>query len=468
MAVDTSTAVGRVFKRLLHRLGVEAPDRATLWSYYTGDNGIPIAAAKATRDSYRRLMSMSRLNMAELVTEAVRERMQVVGFRHVDSDDALGDPIAWRIWQANGLDAESSVVHRKSLAMRDGFVMVGDVDPDLGVPTITEEDPRQIAVEMDPVRRRVVRHGLKVFIEDDQVQARLFYTDDDRRVWLISASRPARGEETGRENVEMSAWEWVGDPQPLRVMPLIAFPNQSSGDRSWGEYEKHVAVLDRINYQILSRLEIATLQAFRQRAVKGVPTRDAQGNDIDYDDIFANDPGAMWLLPGTAELWESGQVDLGPIRQATRDDVQDLAAVTRTPLFYLDPGAAQGSAEGASLSREGLIFKTKDRLISVGDSWELMMATAFVQMGEADRVDPTMFETIWTPPEQFSLNERGQAATLAQATGVPWRTIMQDIWQFSPQKVAQMEQHRAEDLLFAAQFQPAQPEPQVATSGDQG
>jgi hypothetical protein len=58
-----------------------------------------------------------------------------------------------------------------------------------------------------------------------------------------------------------------------------------------------------------------------------------------------------------------GQVDLGPVRQAIRDDVQDLAAVTRTPLFYLTPDAANGSAEGASLAREGLVFKTEDRIV---------------------------------------------------------------------------------------------------------
>src|SRR5690606_14672608 len=150
-----------------------------------------------------------------------------------------------------------------------------------------------------------------------------------------------------------------------------------------GEFERHLAILDRINYTILSRLEIATLQAFRQRAIKGdLPRKDAQGNLIDYDDIFSADPGALWMVPATADIWESGQVDLGPIRSAVRDDVQDLAAVTRTPLFYLTPEATNGSAEGASLAREGLVFKAADRLAETTAPWARVMQLAFLFEGD--------------------------------------------------------------------------------------
>src|SRR5690606_20210495 len=106
------------------------------------------------------------------------------------------------------------------------------------------------------------------------------------------------------------------------------------------------------------------------------------------------------------EIWESQQVDIGPILNSVRHDVQDLAAVTRTPLFYLTPDATDGSAEGASLAREGLIFKTRDRLSQAGESWEQVMALAFLFAGDRERASVVDMETIWLPPERHSLAER--------------------------------------------------------------
>lgn len=56
--------------------------------------------------------------------------------------------------------------------------------------------------------------------------------------------------------------------------------------------------LDRINLLVLQRVQIAVLQAFRQRAIKGeLPEKDAAGNAIDYNVLFSSDPAALWQLP---------------------------------------------------------------------------------------------------------------------------------------------------------------------------
>jgi hypothetical protein len=334
--IDTTAALspGWWLKRLLTKLGDAAPRYDLLDSYYTGDAMIPINASKAARDAYRRLMAMSRTNFAELVVEAVRERMKPVAFRTGAQGDDNGDAEAWAIWQANSLDADSALVHRASLSMADSYVIVGDVDPLIGAPLITPEDPREVVTEHDSVHKRRVIAALKAFRDDAAGEDRVYlYLPGE----VYKASRPA--DQTGAGmSYTVDGWDWLdnGQPQQLPVddVPVVRFANR--GDLtgcSKGEFETHLSILDRINYTILNRLEIATLQAFRQRGLKGdFPTSDpATGAEIDYNDIFASDPGALWLLPTTAEVWESGQVDLGPIRQAIRDDVQDLAAVTRTP-----------------------------------------------------------------------------------------------------------------------------------------
>lgn len=443
---DTLASPGWWLNRLLTKLAERKPRYDLLDSYFRGDQAIPIHASKAVRQSYRQLMAMARTNFAELAVEAIRERTTPVGFRTGASGDEFGDAEAWRIWQANSLDADSAIVHRTCYALGDAYVIVGGVDPEIKAPLISPEDPRQVIVESDPRRRRRSLAALKLF-RDDVFGVTRAYVYLPGEVWQAT---------TTTENPDGHAdWNWVSDipiPLPAKIVPVVRFANRvDMFGCSSSEFERHLAILDRINYTILSRIEVATIQAFRQRAVKGVPDKDEDGNDVDYDDIFAADPGALWIMPQTAELWESGQVDLGPIRQAIRDDVQDFAAVTRTPLFYLTPEANNGSAEGASLAREGLVFKTEDRLVSLGEDWEQVESYAFLFAGDTQRAALPDLEIIWAPAERFTLAARADAASKAQMAGVPWRTIMSDIWQFSPQQIARMEAERATEALLSPQ-----------------
>lgn len=466
MPIETSQArsPGWWLNRLLTRLSHEQPRYDMLDRYYRGENGIPIRADKATSQAVRRLHAMSRTNFAELVVEALRERVVPAGFRTGAQGDELGDAAAWDMWQANALDADSALVHRATFAMSTSHVIVGPVQDDTGFPLITPEDPRQVIAEHDPTRRRRSLAALKVFHDDvDGVDRAYLYLPGE--VWRASRSR-TEGDDPTYFNV--GGFEWDSDVPDILdrpVVPVVEFPNRADAfGCTMGEFEPHLGILDRINYTILNRLEIATMQAFRQRAVAGaLPTHDpATGIEIDYDQIFEGGPGALWRLPPDTKILELGQSDLGPLRATIRDDVQDLAAVTRTPLFYLTPEAANGSAEGASLAREGLVFKAKDRLLQLGESWEQVMVLAFLFAGDEDRANRADMEIIWTDPERFSLAARYDAAAKAQTAGVPWRTVMADVLQFSPQQVERMETERATDAFIASVAAPVAPTQQPA------
>lgn len=466
--IDTSQPLssGWWLARLAGRLAARQGHYDALERYYDGSASIPVPATRAVRQSYQRLMSMAGTNYAELIVEAVRERMQPLAFRTgADSDDG-GDSAAWRIWQSNQLDADSALVHRASLAMGAGFVIVGGVDDEIGAPLITVEDPREVVVECDPARRRKVLAGLKLF-RDDLYGRRRAFLYLPGVVWqAMESDRAAGGDFFG----DVAAWEWVGDPQPLPapVVPVVPFFNQADlYGTPHGEFEPHTSLLDRINYTILNRLEVMTLQAFKQRAIKVTSTADENGDPVDFDDIFSMEPGSLWVMDKAWDIWESGTVDLGPIRQAIRDDVMDLAATTRTPLYYLTPDAASGSAEGASLAREGLVFKTYDRLAQAGESWEQVMSLAFLFAGDLVRASRRDMEIVWASPERFSLSEKYDAAIKAKAADVPWRQRMSEVLQFSPQAVDRMDSERASDLFatLSAVNAPAAPTQPAATGG---
>lgn len=450
------------FERLLKELGSRQDRYRVLESYYDGTAAVPHTTMRELKDSYRRLMHIARTNFAELVVEAVRERMTPVGFRTGAAGDLNGDKDAWRIWQENCLDADSALVHRAMLSMREAYVIVGPPEAVGEEPVITPEDPREVITAQDPVRKRKTIAALKAFHDD-------VMGEDVAYLYLpgiVFKATRERANEHGFGYEVKADWSWVDDGQqlPEGVVPVVRFVNRATlSGQGRSEFETQQSILDRINYTLLNRIEIATLQAFRQRAIKGVPLKDDKGDEIDYSDIFAADPGAIWHIPTTADIWESGEVDLGPIRSAIRDDIQDLAAVTRTPLFYLTPEANNGSAEGASLAREGLVFKVGDRQVQTGEPWEQVMSLAFTFAGDPARASAGDMEIMWAPAERFSLAERYDAASKAQAAGVPWRTVMEDILQFSPQQVDRMEAERHQDLLLGAALTTTAAE-QVATA----
>jgi hypothetical protein len=425
--------------------------------YYDGDCDLP-EGAQNCREGYRRFQSKARVNFAQLVVDAVRERMDPVAIRTGASGDDESDADAWRIWQANALDADSGLVHSAMLVMGEAYVIVGGVDAEIGAPLITPEDPRQVVAECDPLRPRRVIAATKMY-RDDIAGADVAYLYLPGRVFRAFRF----GDEEFGGVPSLHRWDWEdaqGTPLPNLdgVVPVVRFANRPKMNREVaGEFEPVMDTLDRINHMLLQRLVIATIQAFRQRAIKGIPTHDPSGQEIDYNGLFSPDPGSLWLLPENADLWESGQVDLGGILQAVRHDVQDLAAATRTPLFYLTPDANNGSAEGASLAREGLIFKTWDRIRQTTESWEQVISLAFRVLGDEQRANRRDLEVLWRPPERFSLAERYDAAAKAQAAGVPWRTVMSEVLQFSPQQVDRMEVDRTADSFLGAPTAPVVP-----------
>lgn len=444
--IDTTVALsaGWWAQRLHKKLVIERGTFELLDGYLRSENQIPVPATKAISQSYQRLMRMAGTNYAELTVEAVRERMEPTAFLTGAEGDGLGDREAWRIWQANSLDADWGLTARASLGLGMGYMIVGPTDDDIAAPLITPEDPRQVIVEVDPARRRRVLAAIKAWYDDVAGVDRIhLYLPG----YIHKMTRDHH--ENGSEGIADYSWDGEAVSVGIDRVPVVPFPNRpDTYGRTAGEFERHLSVLDRINFTVLERVEVATLQAYRQRAVKGVPTKDADGNDINYDDIFSNDPGAMWQLPATGEIWESEMGDLGPLRSAARDDVETFALVSRTPIYYLTPDAANGSAEGASLKRESLVFKTRDRISETSESLEQVMSLAFDFAGDKTRAQRGDMEVLWRSPESFSLAERYDAASKAQASGVPWRTVMTDILQFSETQVARMEAERSADLLL--------------------
>lgn len=424
-----------------------------LWNYYTGEPPLPVGA-EACRPIYAAIIRRARMQYAELVVDAMLHRLRMLGVRSGSDHDVDGDNLARDIAAANDLGVQQSDLNAYTLTMGDGYVIVGEPD-ESGFPVITVEDPRTMVSLHDPARTRIMRAAMKVYRDDDREldTAHLYLPG---ATYTVTAPAATLTSEPVHEPRAVASMWTIDDtrsgplpsslgPAARTLLPVYRFRNR----KGQGEFESNVDLLNRINDTILRRIVLITLQAFRQRGVKGdLPEKDEHGKKIDYDAIFSPDPGSLWHLPPGIEMWESAQADLTPILAATRDDVKELAAVTMTPLHLITPDAASGSAEGASTMREAHVHKCAAYIDRTEPPWLRVYRAAYLIAGDTARATGPL-SGIWAPVERFSLAERADAAVKAKASGLPQRTIYSDIWGYGPKDLQRLEAERLDDLLLA-------------------
>jgi hypothetical protein len=409
----------------------------TLERYYDGDAPLPHSAENAER-AYRRFQKKARLNIGALAVAATRERMIISGFRTGADGDENGDVVARRLWKANNCDVLSADIHNMMLIFGEAYAMVGPPIVPGGFPVVTAEDPRQVETKHHELDPRVLTDAIKVWRDEiEGIDFAYFYTPTRVEVFV----KPS-------ENSLYAIDGWIyredlSSDNPLGEIPIVKFENIDEK----GEFEPYLDLIDRINHMILQRLVIVTTQAFKQRAIQGnLPQYDQDGNEVDYNGIFEPGPGALWMLPEGTDIWESGQTNIQDIISAVRADIQDFAALTRTPMHYLSPDGANQSAEGAALAREGLVFKAEDRIARVTPSWSKVMSLMFRWIGDEQRANLLDLEPIWKPAERYSMAERADANSKFQ--DIPFNSRMTLIGQFTPAEIAQMEAERAGETIL--------------------
>jgi SPP1 Gp6-like portal protein len=458
--VETRLSPGWWMDRLFRRLSDHKRyDRLEqLHKRYHGDPPLP-EGNDVARELFTAFQRKARTNYAELAVSAVSERMKPVGFRTAADGDETGDQEAITIWERARMNIVAADVHDLMLNLGEAFVIVGWMDEGRGVPVVTAEDPRWMVGEPDPVDPYRLRAALK-FLRDDiegEDRAYLFLPGE---VWVAVRDAPLSqfNAPTGPMYWAPENWSWDAERSGRlghSQIPVVRFQNKDGA----GEYEKHVDILDRINYQTLNRLCTAALQAFRQRAIEtpdadsdGIATEDEDGRPIDYSEVFTSDPGAIWFLPPGARIWESGAADMRQILEINESDIIQFAATTKTPMYYLNPGGANQSADGASMQRESLVFKVEDRIERCKPLWSEVMGLIFHVMGDSERADVSKIQSLWANADRLSLAEKADAANKVQSL-IPWRSMMKLIFDFDPQTIERMQSEREEEQLIALQQQ---------------
>jgi len=451
--IKTKGAPGWYLKRLSDKLEKRRKDTVDdLFARYEGDAPVPSSLRDAP-ESAKRFFKASRTSFGEMVVKAVKYPLRLQSCATAANRSDTGDPEAWKLVKSSGMRTEGDAAIRLALVAGDGYAIVAKHKDKA---RYTAEDPRQVVTIHDPVVQADILAAGKFFHhgEDERDYAYLYKPG---RVWRAYNDRKSPNNRVRFS----SSWTWddgfggeVGKPLPEGnedFMPVFRYRNEEGV----GEFQRHRDLLDRLDHMVLQGMTIATLQAFRQRAIqvdpKDMPDTDEEsGQPIDYNDVLAADPAALWKLPETAKIWESGQVDLTPVWTGMDKFTQQLSAVTFTPLAMFSPDGQNQSAAGAAFAREGRTFKIEDRQDLFGEVHAAALAALFRLDGDAERAAVEDIDIIWRPAERYGLAERADASVKAKTAGMPWESIMRDIWQYSPEQIERMRTERSDDLALAA------------------
>ena len=421
-------------------------------SYYEGDHHFS-AWLRSVQVLFRgtvleRLLHGLNDNYMPLVVDSAAERLRVQGFRFGDSEDA--DKDAWRIWQVNGLDGQSNLVHTESVKLGESYWMV---TPNGDEPIITAEHPSQVIVAHAPGNRRLRQAALKKWVETDgSLRANVYLPD--RVVKYRCEADPYTPElPSGKDK-----WDEVEvSVNPLGAVPVVPMPNNPSmlrggrSDLAGGP----ISLQDMIEKTVADLCIGAEYHGLPQRVMLGVePPRDSSGRVV--SDAAMNKARLWYFNQKDAKAHEFSQADLDALRKSVDGFIGDLAAQTRIPIYYFRPAAISNiSAEALIGLDAGLVSKTNDKKEPFGEGHEETMRLAFRSIDSDDpRGWETSAETIWADTESRSEAQRVDAVTKLNAIGVPLEACLEELG-WSPQKIDRtLEMSAAEGLLTDGEQSP--------------
>lgn len=444
---------------LLERRLDERRPRIDLYTdYFEGRHRLRYATAKF-QQAFGGMFREFADNWCPVIVNAPVERLRVQGFRFGGSSDA--DKEAWDLWQFNGMDAESTMVHREAVTCEEAYWLVEPPRNGSKFPRITAEHPSQVIVAVDPGDRRVRRAALKKWVDDDgHAYATLYLPEAVYKFRSKDKARPG-----GRMN-------WVqldtGGANPLGVVPMVPVVNSPSmlgGGTS--DLANAIALSDAINKTLLDMLVASEYGAFKARVLIGVeaPKDPTTGLPLKNTEIAAAMTKFISIGDKDAKIAEFSATDLNNYVVALEPLVNHLAAQTRTPPHYLLGAMVNVSGDALKAAETGLASRTREKMTSFGEGHEEAMRLAFLSMDKNDaRATATSAETIWADPEVRSQAELVDAVVKLRGLNIP-DEILWEMAQFSPTQIARIKELQAiDDILVEPRSSPAVAAPPVTVT----
>lgn len=402
---------------LLVRLGKQQQAIKKYADYFDGTQPLGFATS-SYRAEFEQIVKSTSDNWMPIIVEAVSERLHVNGFRFGDNPDADDD--ANLIWQENGLDNDSELLHLDALKYGVSAAMVW-VDEDSGRPLITVEHPTEVYVAHAAGTARTRVAAVKAYIDDwDGLHYANVYLPEVTYKFLSS---------DGNKWAQIDAV-----PNPVGIVPVVAFRNRmDTFGRFRSELDGFTSTQDQINKLVADMLVASEFGAFRQRWATGleVPKDPETGKPVQPFKAAIN---RLWINPDeNGKFGDFEATDLKHYIDAITSRIQSLASRSRTPPHYLLASGVFPNGESTKAAESGLVSKVRSRQRAFGECWEQVMRLAFAMTNDG-RANEATAETIWADPETRTESEHMDALIKAKSINVPDQVLWERAG-FSPQEI---------------------------------
>lgn len=424
--------------------------------YHDGNHPIPdvVIRSKATK-AYRLILDLADTNWPQLIVDSVDERLEVQG---ISLGDEELDKRAWDFWQTNGLDADSSLTHQSALTTARAFVIVWP-SAGGGAPDITPEHASTCIVQYAPGSRRVRVAALRRWEDAGRWYATLYRPDG---VYKFQSKR-LPGTTNSYSRTDWERREVPGEVWPLPnpfgpLVPVVEVAvnrdlRPSPYGRAFGEFERNVGHIDRINFATFSQIVAMTWSGFPLRALIGDPIlRDDDGNPLAPFDVAAD--SLVQIENPDGKLMQLPEANLENYGKTIDRYVQQLAAITKTPPHYLLGQLVNLSADAIRAAEAGLVSKVRRHQNRIGEAWEEVFRLSLIAAGQDVPASAQGAQIIWKDPESRSMAERADAAVKLKDI-LPWQALASKVLAATPQEIQAWSEQRGADALSALIAQPA-------------
>ncbi|KUN92043.1 phage portal protein [Streptomyces caeruleatus] len=427
-------------------------------AYYRGDHPLKFASPEFAKFHGARYKDFSD-NWTQVVADSPVERLTVTGF--LADGETQADKDLWRVWQVNGLDADSQLGFLGAVTGARCFVLVwGDPD-DPDMPVVTFEDASQSIVAYEPGSRRNRRAALKRWQDGNQDFATLYLKDE---VWKFCRPLAQQDKSPQMADVDEELKTWrprdMGDepnpqPNPMLVVPMVELPNKPMlVEDPISDVGGVVAMQDAINLVWAQLFTASDAASFPQRVVMGaerpmIPKLNSAGEiigqqPVDLDKFMVD--RVAWITGKDARIDSWPAANLAMYTGILEVAVGHLAAQSRTPQHYLI-GKMANLAEGALLAAEtGLVKRCDEKILWYGQGLREVARLIALAKGEDAKAEALRSgRVLWADTESRSHAQMADALLKMKQLGFPfeWLALRYGL---TPTEVAEVVKMREREM----------------------
>jgi hypothetical protein len=220
--------------KLSKKLDQQISDAKKWAQYFDGTQPLAFATTKY-RAEFDTMVKAISDNWMPIICEAVNERMHIDGFRF--GETVKDDTDAWSIWQQNGLDSSSELLHMDALKYGVSAALVWVDEDDADKVLISVEHPMEtyVAHAAGPQRKRIA--AIKRY-KDEWEDRQFCYVYLPDVTYRFITSDAMSVDWTLDESIE----------NPTGLVPVVAFRNRLDTFGNWrSELDGFTSTQDQIN-----------------------------------------------------------------------------------------------------------------------------------------------------------------------------------------------------------------------------